>query len=92
MKTLKELIDFKTAYIYLKSSTYFKHLDLKCKTPVEFDPYFHKHRYTRFYILVNGELITDRYYIYDKPSLNDKFKYENNKWLSIKDYTLIERI
>lgn len=81
----------KVAYVYLKSYYYYKHLDMRHKNPIEFDPYFHSPKYVGFYVLINGTLITDNYYLIDKPSLEDEFELKDGKYYSIKSYRLINR-
>lgn len=88
---LKDLIKDKTSYIYLKSQYYFKHLDMKCKNPVEFDFYFHAPKYIGFYVLIDETLITDRWYLFDKPSLEDEFELKDDKYYSTKAYRLREK-
>ena len=88
---LKDLIKNKISYIYLKSYHYFKHLDVKCEKPVEFDPYFHAPKYVGFYVLINGTFITDKYYLFDNPSLEDEFELKDGKFYSTKAYRLIEK-
>lgn len=90
-KTLKDLMEAKVAYIYLKSCYYFKHLDMKCENPIEFDPYFHSPKYVGFYVLINGTFITDKYYLFDNPSLEDEFELKDGKYCSTKAYRLIEK-
>lgn len=81
----------KVAYVYLKSYYYYKHLDMRHKNPIEFDPYSHSPKYIGFYVLINGTLITDNYYLIDKPSLEDEFELKDGKYYSIKAYRLIDR-
>lgn len=87
----KDLMRDKVPYIYLKSHYYFKNLDMKCKDPVEFDPYFHAPKYVGFHVLIDETLITDHWYLLDKPSLEDEFELRDGKYYSIKDYRLRER-
>lgn len=81
----------KVAYVYLKSYYYYKHLDIRHKNPIEFDPYFHSPKYVGFYVLINGTFITDNYYLIDKPSLEDEFELKDGKYYSIKNYRLIDK-
>lgn len=81
----------KIAYVYLKSYYYYKHLDMRHKNPIEFDPYYHSPKYVGFYILINETLITDNYYLIDKPSLEGEFELKDDKYYSIKAYRLIDR-
>lgn len=87
----KDLIRDKVPYIYLKSHYYFKKVDMKCKDPIEFDPYFHAPKYVGFYVLINRTFITDKYYLFDNPSLEDEFELRDGKYYSIKDYRLIDK-